>query len=96
MVKEIYEKTLLETGKAVGDPWMMHIAYYLLDQHIESYNCLFEEDCNFDVPTPTSGAPIVCPTWKAEFDPELSLFHPSILFFSTVVKESLPFKRQLQ
>ena len=48
-----------------GDVWARHIAYFYKNQHIDSFNCLFEEE---DVN--------VVSHWG--FEPKLTNFHPCL------------------
>lgn len=66
-----------------GDIWLKHVSYYYKNQHIDSFNCLFEED---DVE--------VTSHWG--YDPKLSGFHPCLKQFAENIEKSIPVKRELQ
>lgn len=60
-----------------GDIWMKHMSYRLASQHIQSYNCLFEEtDCS---------------SWA--YQPSLAGFHPAAIDFAFKLKNSVAVKR---
>lgn len=48
-----------------GDVWAKHIAYFYKNQHIDSFNCLFEEE-NIEKSN----------SWA--YDPKLTNFHPCL------------------
>lgn len=59
---------------------MKHITYKLSSQHIQSYNCLFEESD--------------CSSWS--YQPSLTGFHPALIDFAQKLKNSVAVKRQLE
>jgi hypothetical protein len=63
-----------------GDVWMRHISYKLDNQHIMSYNCLFEETDALN--------------WNLQ--PPLAGYHPAIIEFSARVKNSIAVKREIE
>jgi len=94
-LQNIYRENFLRTGEITGDIWIRHCGYYLLGEHVTSYNCLFEE-CYDDTKVTNEANKISCETWRQEFQPELSVFHPSVMMLADHIKDSFKIKRELQ
>eukprot|EP00828_Plagiopyla_frontata_P027900 TRINITY_DN36177_c0_g1_i2.p1 TRINITY_DN36177_c0_g1~~TRINITY_DN36177_c0_g1_i2.p1 ORF type:complete len:269 (-),score=44.43 TRINITY_DN36177_c0_g1_i2:841-1647(-) len=90
----------IETSKLTNDFWLSHIGYYLLNQHIDSVNCLYEfgqYSQNSDYVNYNSDDNLKsCQTWPSKFDPLLSSYHPSVVTFVAKLKDSINVKRELQ
>ena len=65
-----------------GDIWAKHIGYFYQNQHIDSYNCLFEPDQLEKIDE-----------WSKE--PALVGFYPSLFPFAEMIEKSIPVKREL-
>lgn len=59
---------------------MKHIALKLKGEHIQSYNCLFEDAEGRE--------------WN--YEPKLTGFHPAVVEFSEKVRNSIAVKRELE
>jgi hypothetical protein len=67
----------------------------LLGEYVESYNCLYVETFDENLVT-YEASKMCCETWKQDFQPELSVFHPSVIIFAEKLKDSFRVKRELQ
>lgn len=86
---EAVEKYLLGTGFEARDPWLVSIGYTLLGRHGQSLDCLVDLSVEM--------ANAVSPHyWNDKSQPKLSEFHPSIIHFSKLLKNSWNVKRDLE
>jgi hypothetical protein len=63
-----------------GDLWAQHIGWVMEKKHVASYNMLLKEGGGVE--------------W--EYLPQVKGFHPAVVEFSQKIKESIPYKRELE
>lgn len=93
--KKIIKEHFIESGKLTNDCWLVHIGYVLLNQYIDSLNCLYEFN-NENYIEYDESAKKSCNSWPADFEPGLSSFHPSAIVLADKLKDSINVKRELQ
>ena len=63
-----------------GDVWAQHIGWVIEKKHVASYNVLLKEGNGVG--------------W--EYLPQVKGFHPAVVEFGQKIKESIPYKRELE
>ncbi|KRX06329.1 WD40-repeat-containing domain [Pseudocohnilembus persalinus] len=96
-LKRIVQTHLIDVGKLTNDPFLSHLGYYFIGQHIMSINTMYEYDFSKDHSIEfKEGNKKVCQDWPAKFEPDLSAFHPCIINFTSKLKDTIQVKREVQ
>ena len=95
LFNKIIQEHFIDSGKLTNDCWLVHIGYVLLNQHVNSVNCLYDFSNNNDIEYDETGKKS-CNSWPGVFEPCLSSFHPSAMILAKKLRESIKVKRELQ
>ena len=93
--KKVIQENFIDSGKITNDCWLVHMGYVMLNQHVNSINCLYEFHSENDIEYDETGRKS-CNTWPGVFEPGLSSFHPSAMILARKLRDEVKVKRELQ
>ena len=98
LLKGLVEEHFVKVGEKVGDPWAVILGNLMLGKNVEAVNCCFKNyQAKLKVQERIDDSKHkTCDGWPGEFRPYLSSFHPSIILFANMMKESKLVKDELR